>query len=26
LIEGERGPLSIVLNENEVEKLKKWIE
>ena len=26
LLEGERGPWSIVLNEGEVNKLKKWIE
>ena len=26
LLEGERGPWSIVLNKNEVDKLKKWIE
>lgn len=26
LLEGERGPWSIVMNENEVDKLKKWIE
>lgn len=26
LLEGERGPLSIVLDETEVEKVKKWIE
>ena len=26
LLEGERGPWSIVMNENEVNKLKKWIE
>jgi len=26
LLEGERGPWSIVMNEDEVNKLKKWIE
>jgi hypothetical protein len=26
LLEGERGPWSIVLDEIEVEKIKKWIE
>jgi tetratricopeptide (TPR) repeat protein len=26
LLEGERGPWSIVMNEGEVDKLKKWIE
>lgn len=26
LLEGERGPWSIVMDENEVNKLKKWIE
>jgi tetratricopeptide (TPR) repeat protein len=26
LLEGERGPWSIVMNEDEVDKLKKWIE
>jgi len=26
LLNGERGPWSIVMNENEVNKLKKWIE
>lgn len=26
LLEGDRGPLKVVLDENEVEKLKKWLE
>jgi hypothetical protein len=26
LLEGERGPWSIVMNEEELRKLKKWIE
>lgn len=26
LLEGDRGPLTMVLNEEEIEKLKKWMD